>query len=105
MNKNQLYYVQNVSQGMVGNSILWWKEGNCGYVCDVRLAKKFTQAEIDKLSSIKEGVKRAWPVEYIDMRIQHHVDFQDCKHEIAMQVIRDGEQSGSSDDLINTGDE
>ena len=77
-NTDTLYYVQNFSQGMVGNSMLWWKHDNCGYVCDVRKAKKFTKEEIDNMTSVIDGDKKAWPVEMIDDLIQHHVDFQYC---------------------------
>ncbi len=86
----QLFYVQN---GVCGNSMMWWKHDNCGYVCDIQKAKQFTQAEIDKMDSIKEGSKTAWPVEYIDERIQHHIDFQYCTHEDAMAGIQDVEQT------------
>lgn len=75
---DELYYVQNSSRGMVGNSMLWWKHNNCGYVCDVRKARKFTKAEIDKMESVINGEKKAWPVVMIDELVQHHVDFQYC---------------------------
>ena len=88
-----MFYVQNVSQGFVGNSMLWWKLYNCGYTCDIRNAREFTKAEIDKMYSIEEGTKRAWPVEYIDERIQHHIDMQDVDHENAMEGIQDADQT------------
>ena len=75
----QLYYVQNYDQGYVGNSMLWWKEDNCGYVCDVRKARVFTEFELEGMHSLEDGSKRAWPKEYIDMRVAHHIDMQDCK--------------------------
>lgn len=78
------YYVQNYSQGYVGNSMLWWRKGDCGYTCDIQDAKVFTQEEIDKMDTIREGTKKAWPKEYIDTRIQHHIDMQDCNHDQAM---------------------
>lgn len=88
----QMYYIQNVSQGYVGNSLLWWKHDNCGYVCDVQEAKEFTKAEIDKMDTIKDGTNRAWPVEYIDNRIQHHIDMQDVNHEQAIQTVQSMDQ-------------
>jgi len=80
-NADQLYYVQNFAQGMVGNSMLWWKEGNCGYACDIRKARKFSKEEIDEMDSIKYGDKKAWPVEMIDSLVQWHIDFQYCNGE------------------------
>jgi hypothetical protein len=76
---DELFYVQNYAQGMVGNSMLWWKNDNCGYVCDVRKARKFTKAAIDGMASVANGEKKAWPVKMIDELIQHHVDFQYCR--------------------------
>ena len=80
MTQEQLYYVQD-QRSSVGNSMLWWKKDNCGYVCDIRKARKFTKVEIDKMLSIKDGSKRAWPVKYIDIRVQHHVDMQDVTYD------------------------
>lgn len=78
----KLFYVQN---GLVGNSMLWWKNNNCGYICDIKQAKVFTQKEIDEMYSIKDGTKKAWPKEYIDVRISYHIDMQHCDHEEAMK--------------------
>ena len=78
------YYVQNYIRGYVGNSMLWWRKGDCGYSCDIQDAKVFTQEEVDKMDSIKEGAKKAWPKEYIDARVQHHIDMQDCNLDNAM---------------------
>ncbi len=87
----QLYYVQD-AKGYVGNSMLWWKKDNCGYVCDIRKAKKFTKAEIDKMDTIQDGTKRAWPVGYIDDRVQFHIDMQDVSHKQAMKAIQTEDQ-------------
>ncbi len=83
---NQLYYVQD-QRSYVGNSMLWWKHDDRGYVCDIRDAKVFTQDEIDKMHSIKHGSKKAWPVEYIEARVSHHIDMQDCNHEQAVSSL------------------
>ena len=76
----RLFYVQN---GYVGNSMLWWKHNNAGYACDIRQARMFTQEELGKMQSIKEGSKKAWPKDYIDQRAVQHVDSQDCNYEQA----------------------
>ncbi len=74
---NEKYYVQD-ARGNVGNSMLWWKHDNCGYTTDLREAKVFTVMEIAKMYSIADGTKKAWPKEYIDERIEHHIDMQSC---------------------------
>lgn len=77
------FYVQD-KRGYVGNSMQWWKEDNCGYVCDIRKARVFTQEEIDNMPSCKkDGNKRAWPKEYIDERVSQHIDMQDCNFDQA----------------------
>jgi len=71
------YYIQNKSQGYVGNSMLWWKVNNCGYVCDIRDAKTFNAVEADKV--IKNAMKDKyviWDKKYIDSKIQYHIDIQ-----------------------------
>lgn len=79
------FYVQD-KRSCVGNCMTWWKEDSCGYVCDIRQAKIFTQDEIDKMHSCKTGGnKRAWPKEYIDERVSHHIDMQDCDFEQALK--------------------
>jgi len=75
---DQMFYLQNVERGYVGNSVQWWKWNNCGYVCDIRAARKFTQ---DEINGFNPGVKfKAWPVEQIDALVQHHIDMQDLRH-------------------------
>ncbi|KKK75497.1 hypothetical protein LCGC14_2873090 [marine sediment metagenome] len=63
--------------------MLWWKHDDRGYVCEIREAKVFTRVEIDKMQSIKEGSKKAWPKAYIDRRVSHHIDSQHCDSEAA----------------------
>lgn len=87
MSKAALFYVQD-TRDYVSNSMLWWKNDNCGYVCDIQKAKVFTQKEIDEMQSCKKGGnKRAWPKEYIDERISHHIDMQDTDFTEAEKTI------------------
>ena len=75
--KAGLYYLQNKERGTVGNSALWWKEGDNGYVCDIKDAKTFTAAEAQEVidNSCKNKFT-AWSIEYIEKKIQHHIDVQ-----------------------------
>ena len=73
---NDEFYIQD-TRNYVGNSMLWWKHDNCGYVCDIRDAKIFTKEEAEKICK-RSALKRIWLKEYIDARISHHIDIQDC---------------------------
>lgn len=76
-NNSQLYYIQDKSRGYVGNSMVWWKYNNCGYVCDIKQAKVWSKEEAEERCQQASDLKM-WAKEYIDERIQHHVDMQDC---------------------------
>ena len=71
------FYIQD-TRSYVGNSMLWWKHDDCGYVCDIQEAKVFTAEASKKICDRPHTNKRRWPKPYIDMRIQHHIDMQDC---------------------------
>ncbi len=71
------FYVQD-ARTYVGNSMLWWKHNDHGYVCDVREAKVFTAEAAKKICDDPHTNKRRWPKAYIDARIQHRIDMQDC---------------------------
>ena len=75
--REELYYIQDKARGYTGLSIVWWKEGGSGYACDVRKAKVWTKTEMERLRE-GDGDLRAWPKEYIDERIEHHIDMQYC---------------------------
>ena len=70
------YYIQQKSRGYVGNSMLWWRHNNCGYVCDIREAKVWTEEEAKHHVEMAAGDLVAWPKPYIDERIKHHIDMQ-----------------------------
>lgn len=78
------FYIQK-SKGYVGNSMLWWKYDNCGYVCDIRQARIFTGKEAREIcrgrgryARKSQSGQKMWPKDYIDKRIGHHIDVQDC---------------------------
>ncbi len=66
-----LYYLQDDRQ-IVGNSMLWWREGGKGYTCDLKEAGVFTKENLPILRSSDI----AWPKDYIDARTALHVDSQ-----------------------------
>jgi hypothetical protein len=69
------FYIQD-KRSYVGNSMLWWKHDGYGYVCDIREAKVWTAAEVDELLMNSPEKYVAWPKNYIDGKIRHHIDMQ-----------------------------
>ena len=71
------YYMERAASGCVGNCLLFWKEGNNGYTCDIKEAKVWDSEDPRFISAMTGSKKyRAWPVEHINARIVHHVDHQ-----------------------------
>lgn len=71
------YYIQDKSRGYSGNSMVWWKHNNCGYVCDIQKARIWSKKEAEQMCRQGDDLVM-WPKEYIDERIQHHIDMQLC---------------------------
>ena len=74
------YYIQD-SRQYVGNCILWWSE--TGYTCDIKKAEVFNAEKKDNICNDR-NTDIAWPKEYIDGKIQHHVDMQYCNKQEAI---------------------
>jgi hypothetical protein len=68
------YYIQN--RLPVGNCISWWREGGCGYTCDIDQAGKFSEKEALSIVRSRPDVDKAWPVSVIEPLINRHVDHQ-----------------------------
>jgi len=85
------YYIQDI-RSYVGNSMIWWEKNNNGYVCDIRKARVFTEAQARKICSGRgkyartSQYHRMWPKDYIDKRIEHHIDMQDCNWKQSLKV-------------------
>lgn len=81
------FYVQRHGRGSsdgqpsyVGNSMLWWKHDDNGYVCDIREARVWSDEDSARLIEEDRGFKYArWPKELIDGIVQHHIDIQDAR--------------------------
>lgn len=76
----KLYYMQDTRQH-VGNSMMWWRKGGCGYCCDVREAHVFTKDEAYAQHRMRP-TDLPWPKSYIDAHVAHHVDFQRVDREL-----------------------
>lgn len=83
MSEGILFYIQKTGS-FVGDSILWWKKGSCGYSPDLKDAEMFWQKKAEQICSSPRSDKTMWPVKYIDKRVEHHVDMQDCNHKEAL---------------------
>lgn len=78
---DRTYYVHDTSRGCVGNSMVWWKHNDCGYVTDIRQARVFKECELGVLMA---GDLRAYPTEYINERVSFHVDMQNVDSSVAV---------------------
>jgi len=58
--------------------MVWWKGDNNGYTCDIRKARIFCKSDAKQICKRSQGTKKMWPKDYIDKRIRHHIDMQDC---------------------------
>ena len=71
------YYIQNHERGVVGNCLLWWRENDNGYTCDLDDARVFDDSEEDFKDIVKNTAKyTAWKKDYIDECARRHVDHQ-----------------------------
>ncbi len=71
---DELYYLQD-SRTYVGNDVLWWGEGGCGYTTDLRKAEVYTKERAVRLHNMRE-TDIPWPKDYIDSRTRPAVDMQ-----------------------------
>jgi len=70
----RLYYLRDC-RDTVGNSVLWWAHNDKGYTCDIRLARVFTESEVETYSD--RDTDRAYLVSDVLPLAQHHIDIQD----------------------------
>lgn len=72
------YYIQNRDAGFLGNAIMFWKKGCCGYTADLDNAELFSEKEAEQICKANPKKNIAWQVEYIDNNkgIQRIVDSQ-----------------------------
>ena len=66
------FYIQKL--GFVGNCLLWWRKGGCGYTCDIEQAEVFNDNNPVPLHIKKDMGFKIWSKEYIDKHTSLHVD-------------------------------
>ncbi len=70
------YYLEREQSGYVGNCLLWWRSGHCGYTCDLGDAQIFDECDPRFVGAMKSGKYRARACAYIETKASHHVDHQ-----------------------------
>ena len=70
------YYIRN--EGYLGNALMWWKEGNNGYTCDIRQAGKYTKEQAENIC--KRPQDTAYKCEYIDGLLHAQKLIVDCQY-------------------------
>jgi len=63
------YYIRCTKQ-LVGNSVLWWRQYEAGYTCDLKQAGLFTK---EFTESLDESCAVAYHKVEIEPLIEHHV--------------------------------
>lgn len=76
--KQELYYLQNVGAGYIGNSPIFWAKDGHGYTQWLDDAEKMTAEEAKKIIASTRGSHKwkRWPVSKIDAISQRTVDIQ-----------------------------
>lgn len=60
------YYIQNTDAGYLGNAIMFWRKGCCGYTANLDDAEVFNEEDAKSICLGDQRKNKAWPVEYID---------------------------------------
>jgi hypothetical protein len=78
-----LYLLQNLHAGYVGNSPMFWRKGSCGYTAWIDDAKRFTAEECDEIERGSQGSHKwqRWPADLIERLARRTVDMQDLRKE------------------------
>jgi len=72
-----LYYIQSLKRGFLGNSALWWAPFSQGYTADLNQAGKYTEKEARGICTHLLSKNKAWPCSYIDGKpegIERHLN-------------------------------
>jgi|GEM_PF-6036135 len=81
------YYIERHASGRVGNCLLFWKEGDNGYSCDISEARKFTRKEARELIISDRNQKyTAWVGIFLDDISVMHINHQRLKNKMKLTV-------------------
>ena len=70
----ELYYIQ--APGYVGNDLIWWCENRNGVTTNLRKAGKYNIKDAKIICAYKDGINKAWKVDYINSHISTRIDMQ-----------------------------
>jgi hypothetical protein len=97
------YYVERQESGYVGNCLLLWRKGGCGYGCDVAEAEVFDDADPHFASIAKDKKYRVWEKDYFDSCASLHVDMQKLNFDLAgirHNAEHDGRRTRRTDNAL-----
>lgn len=79
MNRRQIFLLRNLDSGFMGNSPMWWKEGDSGYTQWIDDARAFTLDEAAKTISACKGTHKLqmYDIHEIEALAKRTVDIQD----------------------------
>lgn len=81
MTDEDLYFLQNVTAGYVGDYVVFWNDKG-GYTTDIDSAKKFTSKDADDIIRATRGSHSwtKWPVKLVEDNITRVVNITQLQH-------------------------
>lgn len=70
------FYVERSASGPVGNHLLWWRKGGCGYTTSLNDAEVFAPEDSELPKLLRSGKYRLWPKAYVDSLATRCADTQ-----------------------------
>lgn len=85
MRTKDLYYIERHASGKVGNCLLFWKEDDRGYTCNLSEARVFSYQEATALVDQGGDSKyTAWNKKHLDSISCLHVDCQKLRQHMKL---------------------
>lgn len=80
----QMFYLQNVSAGCVGNCAQFWRRGGSGYTTDIDDAQQFADKEADDIIRTTRGSHawEKWEVSVVHAAARRTFDAQHLRQHI-----------------------
>lgn len=79
--KDEIYLLQNLNAGYVGNSPMFWREGGSGYTPWIDEAKRWTRQEAEAQIRSTRGTHfwQMWSLAEVEAIAERTVDIQDLR--------------------------
>ena len=75
----EMFYLQNLQAGYMGNSPMFWAKGGNGYTQWLDNCELFTEVEVNRHVASDTKKWRAWPAAKVDSLARRTVDIQDLR--------------------------